>query len=809
MGAPRALARTWLRRNIGSTALLVVLVALVVGAAGGAFAGARRSASSLDRLLEYNRPPDLQVFSADGSPIDVAAVTALPQVSGWSTGTYALLTAEGPGGGPFPSGDVNPFVPIGAGGDVPYRPYVVEGREPRADDPHEVALDEEAARRLGADVGDPVTLRLYTPDQMESLFDGGDFPPPEGAVVETTLAGIVRHAFDVTPGRPEDVQAVQLASSEVYPTIAFWERYGDGMAGYGNGSDAVEVRLDGGAAEAPAFEAGVRALPGGDAVVVEEANDAVVAVADARQAVRFEAAATALFGAVALVAGLVLVGQAVARQVRAELEDRLVLRAMGLSAGDVARAALVRMAAPVAAGAALGLALAVASSAAMPFGTAGKAEIDPGLRLDLPPLLATAVVTAAALLLWTHRSARRTHRSPAPRVTLGLPGRLAASAARAGAPLPVTFGLSQLGGQRGVTPVRSSLGSIATAMAAVVAIGVYATTVDRFVEEPAEHGWTWDALVGDSDSEVLGSRGEEVLAAEAGVRGFASIWGGPEDLVQADGGDLAVVGIEPLEGSTYVQLREGRAATSADEVVVGWRSLADLGADIGDQVQLEGPAGQAAYTVVGTAVLHQLVNDEFELGEGAVTTPDGLEPLFGDQVQLDRFMVDLDAAADRPATLESLRDHFGPTVATHVPPLDVASLDGTRRLPVLLGAVIAVIGAGSLVHLLLVTVARRRLAFAVLRALGARPAHVSGAVASMATATVVAAAVIGVPLGVVAGRAAWQVLADGVGAVTAPVVPAAALAASVLVVVVAANLVAAVPGARLRRSSPVDALRTE
>lgn len=809
MGASATLARTWLRRNVASTVLLVVLVALVVGAAGGAFAGARRSASSLDRLLEYNRPPHAQVSGGDDGPIDVAAVTSLPQVSGWATGTYALLTAQGPGGGPFTSGDVNPFVPIAAGGDVPYRPYVVEGREPRPDDPHELALDEEAARRLGASIGDAVTLRLYTPDQMESLFDGGDFPPPEGAVVETTVAGIVRHAFDVTPGRPEDVEAVQLASSEVYPTIAFWDRYGDGMAGYGDGTDGVEVRLEGGPAAVPAFEAQLRELPGGETLVVEQANDAVAAVSDARQAVRFEAAATALFGAVALVAGLALVGQALARQVRAELEDRDVLRAMGLSATDVAGAALLRMAAPVGVGCVAGFALAVASSSALPFGTARKAEIDPGVRIDLLPLVATAALAGALLLLWTHRSARRTHRSPAPRTSLGLPGRLAATAARAGAPLPVTFGLSQLGGHRGVTPVRSSLGSIATAMAAVVAIGVYATTADRFVERPEEHGWAWDVLVGDSDSEVLATRGDELLASEPGVRGFASIWGGSEDLVQAGDADLAVVGIDPLSGGTYVQLREGRPATDPGEVVLGWRSLAQLGAHIGDEVVLEGPAGRAGYTVVGSAVLHQLVNDEFELAEGAVTSLGGLERLFGDQVQLDRFMVDLEAAGDRPAVLKALRDHFGPTVATHVPPLDVASLEGTRQLPLLLGAVIAVIGAGSLVHLLLVTVARRRLAFAVVRALGARPTHVTAAVASMATATVVGAAVVGVPVGVVAGRAAWRLLADGLGAGTVPVVPVTAVAAGALVIVVAANAIAAVPGARVRRSSPVDALRTE
>ena len=54
---------------------------------------------------------------------------------------------------------------------------------------------------------------------------------------------------------------------------------------------------------------------------------------------------------------------------------------------------------------------------------------------------------------------------------------------------------------------------------------------------------------------------------------------------------------------------------------------------------------------------------------------------------------------------------------------------------------------------------------------------------------------IGVPLGVAAGRWAWQLTADTLGVHSGPMVPLAAMAAAAVGAVLAANLVAA-PGRR-------------
>ena len=78
-----------------------------------------------------------------------------------------------------------------------------------------------------------------------------------------------------------------------------------------------------------------------------------------------------------------------------------------------------------------------------------------------------------------------------------------------------------------------------------------------------------------------------------------------------------------------------------------------------------------------------------------------------------------------------------------------------------------------------------------------------------ATTFAVVALAIGVPLGVAAGRWAWQLTADTLGVHSGPMVPLAAMAAAAVGAVLAANLVAALPGRAASRLPPATALRSE
>lgn len=821
MGPSGALARTWLRRNVLASVLLACLVAVLVATAGGAFAAARRSSSALDRFLEHSRPPDLQVF---GEGLDLDAVVSLPQVVGWATGSYGLLTAEGPGGGPFPAGDVNPFLSIESAGEPLYRPYVVHGREPAPENASEVAIDEQASSRLGAGVGDELVIRLFLPDQIEELYESGEFPVPRGRTTTVTVTGIVRQPFDVVPVKPDDVDSVALASSDMYFTSGFWAEHGGDMAAFGDGNDGVELLLRHGASDVEAVESAVRAMPGGDGLAVETSNDAISAVADARQTVRFQAVALALFGSLALLAGSVLIGQALSRQVRSELEERHLLVAMGLVRRDLARAVVLRVFPVAMGGAGVGMVGAWLSSARTPIGLAATAEVDPGMRLDVLPVIGVAVATilvtcgSGAWAAWHKRSAQRG------RARLALGGRMADRAARAGAPVGVVAGLSFLTPVGPRSPVRSSLGAVIFGIAMVTGLVVWATSLERFVRDPTEHGWNWDLVVGDSDDPELSAAADHTLAPDPLVKGYAAVTSGYEEVVTAVADqphDVAIVGIDPLAGETYVSLQAGGPAETAQEAVVGARTLERVGASLGDTLVLEGPRGRSGFEIVGIAVLHQLVSDEFELDEGVVVTADGLRTLFtgdhvvvgdtgfDDGVQLSRYLVDVAEGSSVSEASASLREAFGPTVTPHLPPLDVASLRGTTGLPWALGAMVGLLAAASLLHLLVTTVRRHRGAFAVMASLGASRRMLTMSVLSTATATVVIATAVGVPLGLIVGRLAWSAVAVAVGSPTSPVVPVLMIGAASLAVVVAANVVAVAPGRLAHRLHPADILRSE
>ena len=84
---------------------------------------------------------------------------------------------------------------------------------------------------------------------------------------------------------------------------------------------------------------------------------------------------------------------------------------------------------------------------------------------------------------------------------------------------------------------------------------------------------------------------------------------------------------------------------------------------------------------------------------------------------------------------------------------------------------LAVFGAATLAHLLVVSVSRRRREIGLLKVLGFVNGQVVSAVAWQATTLAVIGIAVGVPLGVVIGRAVWRTFANNLGAVPVAVVP--------------------------------------
>ena len=133
-----------------------------------------------------------------------------------------------------------------------------------------------------------------------------------------------------------------------------------------------------------------------------------------------------------------------------------------------------------------------------------------------------------------------------------------------------------------------------------------------------------------------------------------------------------------------------------------------------------------------------------------------------------------------------------------------AAIDGT---PTVLAGVLAVLGLGVLAQFTVASARRRRRDYAVLKVLGLRRAQLRAVALWQASAVTAAALVIGIPLGVAAGRWAWQLFASQAGLSGGAVTPLpvlwlipAALAAAALVALPAARSVARIAAATTLRS---------
>ena len=151
----------------------------------------------------------------------------------------------------------------------------------------------------------------------------------------------------------------------------------------------------------------------------------------------------------------------------------------------------------------------------------------------------------------------------------------------------------------------------------------------------------------------------------------------------------------------------------------------------------------------------------------------------------------------------------GNAVAAPEKPVDLVNFGRVQNLPLVLAALLGTLAAITLAHLLVTSIRRRRRDLAVLKTLGFSSAQVRGTVAWQATALGILAALVGIPVGVLAGRWVWIVFARQLGIVPRPAVPVLTfflLAAAALVV---ANLVAVVPGRAAAHVRPAIVLRSE
>jgi ABC-type antimicrobial peptide transport system permease subunit len=142
-------------------------------------------------------------------------------------------------------------------------------------------------------------------------------------------------------------------------------------------------------------------------------------------------------------------------------------------------------------------------------------------------------------------------------------------------------------------------------------------------------------------------------------------------------------------------------------------------------------------------------------------------------------------------------------------PAEIVNYKSMGAMPEVLAGGLAAGAVAALGLTLNASIRRRRRDFALLKTIGFTRAQLAAAVAWQATVTAVIGLVIGVPLGIAAGRWLWLAFAGELAAVPDPVIPVVSITLAAVAALILANLVAAIPGQRAARTPAATVLRAE
>ncbi len=141
-------------------------------------------------------------------------------------------------------------------------------------------------------------------------------------------------------------------------------------------------------------------------------------------------------------------------------------------------------------------------------------------------------------------------------------------------------------------------------------------------------------------------------------------------------------------------------------------------------------------------------------------------------------------------------------------PAEIVNYQSTGATPVILAAGLAAGALAALALTLIASVRRRRRDLALLKTLGFTAGQLAATIAWQALVVAAVALVIGLPVGIAAGRQLWTLFARNINAVAEPTVPTSLIlvAAGVLIL---AELIAAIPARTAARTPAALVLRTE
>jgi hypothetical protein len=378
-------------------------------------------------------------------------------------------------------------------------------------------------------------------------------------------------------------------------------------------------------------------------------------------------------------------------------------------------------------------------------------------------------------------------------------------------------------------PVRSAIVGAALAVLVLTTTVTFGASLDSLVSHPALYGWNWDYALQSTNGEGTTLPETQTLLDHDG------------DVASTSGVDFRTVEIEgqtvaALQGTDHAPFAppvlSGHAVDGSGQVVLGQATMAQLHTRIGDTVRAVTEGGPATFTIVGTTTLPAIgisQGPHTSMGTGAYAADGALSnntpaACDGPTMIFVRLRPGVSAAAGRAslqriaARSNTIFDAFGPTSACAGQyislvgaqrPAEIVNYQSMGDTPDFFAIGLAVGAVAALGLTLTASVRRRRRDLALFKTLGFVRRQLMAAVAWQSTIAVGIGTVIGVPLGIIAGRVLWTLFARAIYVVPAPSVPAPVIGLIVVGSLVLANLVAAVPGRLAARTPTALLLRAE
>ena len=816
MGALRLTLRAELRRRWRPMLMLALLLGITGGVVLTAAAGAVRTDTAYPRLLRWANAAQANVIVKHAPvPAFFAALRRLPEVTAVSAQglfNFTLPARHGP-----PSAPVETFSsPDGSMGRTGDRLKMLDGQLPDPARPETAVIDQDLAARQHLRPGGTLHL-LMIPNTKGGIPDLG-----RARAMSFRVTGIAVFDSQIVPATNVNAEPAVLLSPGFYRSAAAR------ASTYGN---QAGVRLRPGVSVA-SFAHAAAALAGrypatGGVVVISLQDEA----AATQRAIHPQAVALALFAALVALIALAVISQLLARQLSLDSAEYPVLSALGMSRATLAALSLARLALVTTAGAVLAVVIAIAASPLMPIGPARLAEPHPGVDVNLAVLGAGLALIAGlpllllAAVIWRNAARAAGPRGPADPAGPARASRVGAALGRLGS-VPGSIGVRMAfepGRGRTAVPVRSALAGTIVAVASVVAALVFGASLIHLVSTPRLYGQRWQQELDLGFGGVPGPLLSGILARQPGLASYAI---GNYGDITVQGTIVPAIGVAPVRGRDFLSLLAGRPPARPDEIAVGAQTLRTLHHRIGQRIAVQVNGVTRPMRITGTAVFAAFGRGGFEstdLGTGAVLPAAVLSQpsphtgcprprtCFSFALLRYRPGTDLPAAAAR---LTAISTRSGCPLGSCVVisdqrPDEIRNYSRVRDTPLVLGAVLALLAVGTLAHVLITAVRRRRRDLALLKTLGLVRRQVLSVVEWQALSLAAVALAIGVPLGLLAGRWAWVLFASSAGLAPAASIPLPLVLLTIPVTAALAAGLAVGPGRAAARVRAGVVLRAE